>query len=101
MRNNGHRRIRTQRDYWWVCAVEKSCGRPIVQGPHNTDNDARQWGVENIWDNAWEVFPFPTINKIAARDRYKSIVLERTKLLPSVFQRAIYPKTTQLEGGKT
>lgn len=90
--SNGHRRRpRTQRDYYWVCAIEKSSGRPVVQGPHNTDMEARQWGFEHIQDGDFEVYPFPTINKIAARDFYKNIMLEKSKNLSSIFTRAIYP----------
>ena len=95
LQNDGHKKrriVRSERKpYWWVCAIEKASGRPIVQGPHNTDSEARQWGVENIRDNDWEVLSFPTVNKEMARDMYKSKVLERTKDLSSVFKRARYP----------
>lgn len=90
MNSNRHRRVRTQRDYWWVCAIEKTTGRPIVHGTHLTDTDARQWGFEHI-RNDFEVLPFPTVNKIAARDFYKARILERTNTLSSVFKRAKYP----------
>jgi hypothetical protein len=85
------RLVHTQ-SYWWVCAVDRLSGRPIVQGHHSTESDARQWGFENIRDNDFEVHCFPTINKVAARDFWKSILLERTKSLSTVLQRAIYPK---------
>lgn len=91
MRNNGHRRVRSQANYWWVCAVEKTTGRPLVHGTHNTDTDARQWGFEHIKDGDFEVFAFPTVNRISARDYFKSIILERTNTLSSVFKRAKYP----------
>lgn len=97
MNDNGHkRRPRTQRDYFWVCAVEKVSQRPVVQGPHNTEREAREWGLMYIKDGDFEVLPFPTINKIAARDFYKSKMVERTKNIASAFTRAIYPKK---EGG--
>lgn len=92
MNGNGHKkRVRTQRDYFWVCAIDKASQRPILQGPHNTDTDARQWGFEHIRDGDFEVFSFPTINKQAARDCYKNIILERTNMLSDVFKRAKYP----------
>jgi len=80
-----------QRELYWICAVEKTSGRPLVHGPHQTDTDARQWGFEHIKDGDFEVFHFPTVNKIAARDYFKSIILERTNTLSSVFKRAKYP----------
>lgn len=77
-------------DAIWVCAVEKSSGRPVVHGVHNSEEEARQWGFENIRDGDFEVLHFPTINRYNARDRYKAILLERTKNLPLVFKRAKY-----------
>jgi len=83
---------------YWVCAIEKISGRPIVQGPHSDETEARQWGFENIRDNDFEVLQFPTIQKETARDMYKNILLERSKQLPIVFKRAKYPKSNNLEG---
>lgn len=80
----------TTRQAWWVCAIDKVSGRPIVQGPHFMDSEARQWGFEHIRDNDFEVLQFPTVNKESARDMYKNILLERTNQLPIVFKRAKY-----------
>lgn len=88
--NKPHYEQHCRREYFWVCAVEKATGRPVIQGPHNTEDDARQWGFEHIKDGDFEVVPIRTINKIAARDHYKNIMLERTKTLSSVFPRAKY-----------
>lgn len=92
MDNNGHKRQRPQKEVYWVCAIEKSSQRPIVQGYHLTEDAARQWGWEHIKDGDFEVCLFPTVNKIAARDYYKNRILERTNSLASIFTRAKYPK---------
>ena len=89
MNGNGHRR-HSKRDWYWVCAVEKVSGRPVVQGPHDTDAEANQWGFEKIKDGDFTVYPFPTINKIAARDFYKNKRLEQSGQLADVFKRARY-----------
>lgn len=91
MNGNGHKK-RTQRDYYWVCAVEPKSGRPVVQGPHNNEYGARNWGLDHMKGFEFEVLAFPTINKMAARDYYKNALAERGDLLPIVFKRAIYPK---------
>jgi len=88
MNENGHRGHR--RDYYWVCAIEKATERPVVQGPHDSEMDANQWGFANIRDGDFKVYKFPTRNKFAARDMFKSIRLEQTKQLETVFKRARY-----------
>lgn len=93
MNGNGHRKHRTlriRRDYYWVCAIHKISGRPIVQGPHNTESEANQFGYEHIKDGDFEVYAFPTVNRITARDMFKSKRLERSGLLEDVFKRAKY-----------
>ena len=90
MGSNG--KYRTRRDYYWVCAVENVSGRPIVQGPHNTEAEANQYGFAHIQDGDFKVYMFPTINKIAARDYFKNKRLEQTGQLAEVFKRAKYPK---------
>jgi len=90
MNGNGHRRHRERRDYYWVCAVEKVSGRPVVQGPHDTEAEANQFGFEKIKDGDFTVEAFPTINRIAARDYYKNKRLEQSGQLADVFKRARY-----------
>jgi hypothetical protein len=86
MGRNGYKR-----DYYWVCAVEAVTGRPVVQGPHNTEAEATQWGFANIHDGNFKVYAFDTIDKTSARDKFKNIRLEETKQLETVFKRAKYP----------
>jgi hypothetical protein len=81
----------SRKDYYWVCAVEKTTGGPVVQGPHASEMDANQWGFANIRDGDFTVYKFDTINRIAARDKFKNIRLEQTKQLETVFKRAKYP----------
>ena len=90
-----NKKIRRSRntEYYWVCAIHKATLRPILHGPHNTEDEARQWGYTYVRDGEFEVYPFPTINKTAARDFYKSIMVEKSKNISSAFTRAIYPKS--------
>lgn len=91
MNGNGHGvKSRVRRDYFWVCAIEKISGRPIIDGPHDTDMEANQWGFEHIRDGDFKVYSFRTINKQAARDMLKHIMLEQSKDLSVVFKRARY-----------
>lgn len=77
-------------NYYWVCAVHSISQRPIVQGPHNTEMEARQWAFANIPNENFEVYAFPTVNKIAARDYFKNKRIEQTKTLDIAFRRAKY-----------
>ena len=92
MNGNGHRRRRgTQRDYYWICAVEKSSGRPVVDGPYDSETEANQFGFsKNINDGDFEVHAFNTIDRMAARDKYKHIVFERSGNLGFILKRAKY-----------
>lgn len=87
MNGNGHR---ARRDYYWVCATEQITGRPVVLGPYDTDREANQFGFESIKDGEFTVYPFPTINKITARDMFKAKRLEQSGKLSEVFNRAKY-----------
>jgi hypothetical protein len=62
----------------------------VVHGVHSSEEEARQWGFENMKDGDFEVLHFSTKNRFNARDKYKAILLERTKSLPIVFKRARY-----------
>jgi hypothetical protein len=87
MNGNGHRGLR---NFFWVCAVHKASGRPIVQGPHNTFEEANQFGFLHVKDGDFKVYEFPTRNKVTARDMFKSKRLEETGMLEDVFKRAKY-----------
>ena len=89
MNGNGHRR-RSNTLHYWVCAIEKVSGRPVLQGPHDTESEANQFGFEHIKDGDFTVEAFPTINKFAARDMYKNKRLEQSGQLADVFKRARY-----------
>ena len=90
MNGNGHKRHRT-RDYYWICAVDRVSGRPVVDGPYNSEQEANQFGFsKNINGGDFEVCRFATINKLNARDKYKHKILERTGDISTVFKRAIY-----------
>ena len=89
MNGNG-RTHRARRDYFWVCAIEKISGRPVVQGPHDTEAEANQFGFAHIKDGDFTVYPFPTRNKYAARDMFKNKRLEQSGQLADVFKRAKY-----------
>ena len=92
MNGNGHKayQSRTNRDWYWVCAISKDYGRPIVNGPHHTESEGMQWGFANIPDEDFKVYAFPTVNKITARDMFKSKGIEQTKNLDIAFKRAMY-----------
>ena len=89
MNGNGHRR-HSGRLWYWVCAIEKVSGRPVIQGPHDNETEANQFGFEHIKDGDFTIEAFPTINKIAARDMYKNMRLEQSGQLADVFKRARY-----------
>ena len=91
MNGNGHRRhTGTRRDYFWVCAIEKVSGRPIIDGPYDTEAEANQFGFARIRDGDFTVYAFNTINKFAARDKFKHKRLEQSGQLADVFKRARY-----------
>ena len=88
MDGNGHSRAR--RDRYWVCAVENESQRPIVDGPHDTESEAQQWGFAHIRDGNFKVYAFPTTDKFRARDMFRHIRLEETGRLSDMFKRAKY-----------
>lgn len=93
MNGNGHRQRRiprARRDWHWVCAIETVTGRPVVLGPYNTEAEANQFGFEKIKDGDFTVYPFPTTNKVTARDMFKYKRLEQSGQLSGVFKRARY-----------
>ena len=87
---NKEHHITTRRLYYWVCAISKDYARPIVNGPHNSENEGMQWGFAYIPDEDFKVYAFPTRNKFTARDMFKSKGVEQTKSLDVAFKRAMY-----------
>ena len=62
--------ILQNRDWYWLCAVERETGTPIVDGPYDTEEEARQVGLQKIRDN-FEVIPMKTIDKNRATAEYR------------------------------
>lgn len=94
-RCRGHRddhraRISSRQMRYWVCAIEKVSGRPILQGPHSTEAEANQFGFERIKDGDFTVEAFPTVDRTAARDMYKNKMIEQSGQIADVLKRAKY-----------
>ena len=79
-----------RRIFYWVCAIEKVSGRPVLQGPHSSEVEANQYGFEHIKDGDFTVEAFPTVDRTAARDFYKNKMLQQSGQLADVFKRARY-----------
>ena len=60
----------TKQPYYWLCAIEKTTGTPIVDGPYNSEEEARNIGFSKIRDD-WEVIPMKT------RDRNRATAMFR------------------------
>lgn len=85
-------RARTNRIYYWACGVEATTQRPVLQGPHSTEAEARQWGFQKLEGQCshWDVFAFNTRNREYARDMYKNKVVEQSNQLEVAMHRARY-----------
>lgn len=80
------RQATPRRDYYWLCAVEATTGTPIVDGPYNTPDEARQVGWEKL-NQEFEVLPMKTIDKRSATAEYRHIRLMRFGNLSEVLKR--------------
>ena len=58
------------RPWYWLCAVERESGTPIVDGPYDTEEEARRIGLEKIRDN-FEVIALNTIDRAKATAEYR------------------------------
>lgn len=91
MRTRIRRIPRLHKQYYWICAIDKVSGRPIVDGAYNSEQEAHQYGFsKNINGGDFEVCMFPTSNRIMARDLFKHKILDRTGDISTVFKRARY-----------
>ena len=80
------------REYYWICAVDRVSGRPVVDGHYNSEHEANQFGFsKNINGGDFSVYKFDTINKFSARDKFKHIMMANTGDISTVFRRAKYP----------
>lgn len=85
----GHRH-QDRREYFWVLAISLESGRPIILGPYDNENEARQMGFAKIPDGNFEVYPLRTRNRVMARDLLKYKRFEKSAQLEETLKRAKY-----------
>lgn len=86
---NGHKpKYRgARRDYYWICAVEKTTGTPIVDGPYDTEDEAFQVGYTKMRGEQFEVKPIKTIDRNKATADWRHERLMRSGQLIEVLKR--------------
>lgn len=93
MRGNGHRHRGVPRErqvYYWVCAVDKVTGRPVILGPYTNESEANQFGFQKISDGDFVVEAMDTRDRQAAKARFNYKRLEQTGQLEVALKRAKY-----------
>ena len=86
---NGKRRrvhISTKRDWAWLCAVEKTTGTPIVDGPYDTEDEANRIGLEKIQGD-FEVMMWPTVDKNRATAMWRHERLNRGEQIVDIVRK--------------
>lgn len=76
-----------QQMYYWILAVDKNTGRPVVLGAYNSEESANRVGFEKI-DGTFEVVPLPTRDSSKATKILKYKRFNQTAKLEEAFKRA-------------
>lgn len=76
------------REFYWLLAVDRPSGRPIILGPYDTESEANRIGFEKIDSGNFEVVPLATHNVQRANQLLKYRRFNQTSKLEEVLKRA-------------
>ena len=82
--------VATRREYYWILAVDKPTGRPVILGPFDTQDEANKIGFEKIDSGNFEVVPLNTRDSQKAKDKLKYRRFHQEAKLEEVLKRAKY-----------
>lgn len=77
-----------RREYFWLLAVDKASGRPIILGPYDTEEEGNRVGFEKIDSGNFEVIPLNTRNVQRANHILKYRRFDQTAKLEEALKRA-------------
>lgn len=80
--------LETRREYYWILAVDKSSGRPLILGAYDTEEEANQVGFQKIDSGNFEVVPLRTRNVQRANRILKYRRFHQTERLEEGLKRA-------------
>jgi len=80
---------RTRRDYYWICAVEKTTGTPVVDGPYDTEEEAEQTASQStrLSGEQWEILPMRTVDRNRATAEFRHQRVQRFGRLDEALKR--------------
>ena len=77
----------SSREYYWILAVDKTSGRPVVLGYYHSEEEANRVGFEKI-DGSFEVVPLKTTDSAKATKILKYKRFYQTARLEEALKRA-------------
>jgi len=78
----------TRREYYWLLAVDKVSGRPVILGPFDTEEEGNRIGFSKIDSGNFEVIPLNTRNAQRANHILKYRRFNQTAKLEEALKRA-------------